>query len=486
MKRIDILIKGLFLLLAVSSFSTAYTQLNVGENREIKIYSSQKAKRDMLIQQKSMKLIPDIETEIQLINVYPQVKYQEILGFGGAFTETSAYNFAQVSDTIKRNIAEAYFDKEKGLGVNFCRAHINSSDFSLAEYTYVTGNDKELKTFSIDNDRKYIIPFIKAAQKYSNDLLLFASPWSPPGWMKDNKSMVQGGKLLPEHYDTWARYITKYFEEYRKEGINFFGLTVQNEAKAVQTWESCTYTGTDEAVFATKNLRPALNKAGFSNLKIMIWDHNKERVLDRALESFAVKGATDDIWGIAFHWYSGEHFDALRMTHEMFPDKPLILTEFCRGGSSSNSSEVSVPYSDWTDVEAYANEMIGDFNNYMAAATDWNMIVDLKGGPYHNRDSGVKAQIVVDKENNTFTLGNIYYAVGHFSKFVKRGAKRIGSSSYNDFLRVTAFQNPSGEVVVIVLNKAERVFSPKLRIYDCTAGLDIPAKSLTTLIIPAK
>ena len=473
----------LLLCLAIMS---VYTQLYAGLNQKITIYSSQKANSNMLEQQKSVELIPDIETENQLINVYPQLKYQEILGFGGAFTETSAYNFAQVSDSVRRKIAEAYFDTEKGLGFNFCRTHINSCDFSIAEYTNVADNDNELKTFNIDNDRKYIIPFIKAAQNFNKDLFLFASPWSPPGWMKDNKSMIHGGKLLPEHYDTWARYMTKFFEEYKKEGINFFGLTIQNEAKAVQTWESCIYTGKDEAVFATKNLRPTLNKAGFNNLKIMIWDHNKERVLDRATESFAVKGAKDAIWGIAFHWYSGEHFDALRMTHEMFPDKPLILTEFCRGGSSANGSKAAVPYSDWGDVEAYANEMIGDFNNYMSAATDWNMIVDLKGGPYHNRNGGVKAQLIVDKENNTFTLGNIYYAVGHFSKFVKRGAKRIGSSSYNDSLHVTAFQNPTGEVVVIVLNKAEQAFSPKLRIYDCTAGLDIPAKSLTTLVIPAK
>lgn len=484
MKNNNDLIKSFLLLLVLSSLSTAFAQLTTGKNKEIKIYTSQKAKQNMLEQQKSLVLVPDIETENQLVNIYPQIKYQEILGFGGAFTETSGYNFAQVSDSIKKKIAEAYFDKEKGLGFNFCRTHINSCDFAIGEYTYVAENDKKLKTFNIDNDRKYIIPFIKAAQELNSDIFLFASPWSPPSWMKDNKTMMQGGKLLPEHYDTWAKYMTKYFEEYKKERIDFFGLTVQNEAKAVQTWESCFYTGTDEAIFVTKNLRPTLDKAGFKDIKIMIWDHNKERVLDRANESFAVEGTKAAIWGVAFHWYSGEHFDALRMTHEMFPDKPLILTEFCRGGSSSNDSEAEVPYSDWADVEAYANEMIGDFNNFMAASIDWNMIVDLKGGPYHNRVGGVKAQIIVDKENNSFSLSDIYYAVGHFSKFVNRGAKRIGSSSYNDSIHVTAFQNPNREVVVIVLNKSEQAYSPKLRIHDCTAGINVPAKSLTTLIIP--
>ncbi len=478
--------KRSLILLLLLVFMCASAQLNAGLQQVIKIFSSQKTEKNMLVEQKSVKLIPDFETENQLINVYPDLKYQEIIGFGGAFTETSAYNFAQVSDSVKSKIIDAYFDVDKGLGFNFCRTHINSCDFSLNEYTYVDDNDRTLKTFSIKRDKEYVIPFIKAALKSNPDLFLFASPWSPPGWMKTNNKMIQGGKLLPEHYDTWARYMTRFFEEYKKEGINFFGLTVQNEAKAVQTWESCIYSATDEAVFVTKNLRPTLNEAGFNDLKIMIWDHNKERVLERAKESFAVKEASNDIWGIAFHWYSGEHFDALKMTHEMFPDKPLLLTEFCRGGSLSNDSKVTVPYSDWVDVEAYANEIIGDFNNYAAGITDWNMIVDLKGGPYHNRDNGVKAQIIVDKANNTFTFGDIYYAVGHFSKFIKRGAKRIGSSTFDDSLRVTAFQNPNGEVVVIILNKAEKAFSPKLRIQDCTAGLEIPAKSLTTLIIPVE
>jgi O-Glycosyl hydrolase len=473
--------KALLIVALVGSFTMSVAAQG---NLKVKVFSSDMANiKQMLVEKQTTELIPDIETENLLINVYPQLKYQEILGFGGAMTETSAYNLAQVSDDVKEKIIQAYFDKEKGLAVNFCRTHIHSSDFSLAQYTYVKDGDVELKTFNIDQDRKYILPMIKAAQKYAKDLYLLASPWSPPGWMKDTKQMIRGGKLLPEHYDTWARYMTKYFDEYKKEGIEFFCVSVQNEAKAVQTWESCIYSGTEEAVFATKNLRPTLDKSGFKDVKILVWDHNKERVLDRSIESYAVPGAKEAIWGMAFHWYSGEHFDNLRMAHEMFPDKPLLLTEYCRGGSSASAN---IPWGNWTDVEAYANELIGDFNNYMAAAIDWNMIVDTVGGPYHDRTGGCKAHIVVDKAKNSFTLEPTYYAVGHFSKFVKRGAKRIGTSSYNDNLKVTSFQNPNGEVVVVVLNKAEEAFKPKLRIYESTAQLEIPAKSLTTLIVPAK
>ena len=479
--KFEMKVKSIFLLVFAFVFSiTAIAQ----NEMKVKVFSSDRATiKEMLVQKESVTLVRDVETENQLINVYPQMIYQDILGFGGSFTETSAYNFAQVSDDVKMKIAEAYFDKEKGIGVNFCRTHIHSADFSLSLYNYTEDGDTELKTFTLERDRKYVIPMIKAAQKYTSELYLLASPWSPPGWMKDSGKMIQGGKLLPEHYDTWARYMTKFFEEYKKEGIEFFGVTVQNEPKAVQTWESCVYSGTEEAVFAVKNLRPTLDKAGFKDVKIMVWDHNKERVLDRAIESFAVPGAKEAIWGVGFHWYSGDHFEALRMTHEMFPDKHLLLTEFCRGmpRASDNPSAAN-----WADVEAYANEMIGDFNNYMAASIDWNMIVDLEGGPYHDRTGGCKAQVVVNKDKNSFTLEPTFYAVGHFSKFVKRGARRIGNSCYNDYLKVTSFRNPDGEVVVVVLNKGEQAMKPKIRIYDCTATLNIPAKSLTTLIVPAK
>jgi glucosylceramidase len=269
-------------------------------------------------------------------------------------------------------------------------------------------------------------------------------------------------------------------------------MSVQNEPKAVQTWESCIYSGEDEGVFVTKNLKPNLKKAGFDDLKILIWDHNKERVVDRALETFAVPGAKDDIWGIGFHWYSGEHFDNLRMAHELFPDKPLILTEFCRGDNNSAPKDQShgMPLPTWDDFEAYANELIGDFNNYTSAACDWNMIVDMNGGPYHNRTGGVKAPIFVDKDNDRYILTACYYAIGHFSKYVKPGAHRIGNSVSFRYegkdvqLPVSTFQNPDGEIVVVILNRNNFICNPLIKIGDDTAPLSIPAKSLITVVIP--
>jgi glucosylceramidase len=426
----------------------------------------------------------DPAAENLVINLYPDISYQEIFGFGGAFTETSAYQFSRMSAETQGKIIKAYFDPVEGLGYNLCRTHIHSCDFSCSRYTYVEDEDKELKTFSIARDQKYILPFIKAAKKIAGDALwLFASPWSPPGWMKSNGDMCHGGRLLDEYYETWAEYFVRYFQEYKKEGIPFFGLTVQNEAIAWQTWESCVYTAKEEAVFVHNYLKPALNAAGLGDIKVMIWDHNKERVYERARDSFAVPGAKDDIWGVAFHWYSGAHFDALSMAHDAFPDKPLLLTEFSVGAAHGETS--IGPHTSWKGMEAYANELIGDFNNYMAAETIWNLLVDETGGPYHDRTGGSRAQIVVNPDKDEIYIEPTYYAIGHFSRFVKRGAKRIGTSSFTQNVGVTAFKNPDGGVVAVALNRGEEALKLRLRMEEITAPVELPEHSLTTFVIPA-
>jgi len=425
----------------------------------------------------------DPSAESRVINLYPEVEFQKIIGFGGAFTEASAYQFSRMSAKSKAKIIKAYFDPKNGLGYNFCRTHIHSCDFTCSRYTYVEDGDKELKTFSIERDRKYILPFIKAAQKAAGkDLLLFASPWSPPGWMKSNGDMCHGGRLLDEYYQAWANYFVRYLQEYKKEGIPFFGVTVQNEAIAVQTWESCLYTAEEEAVFVTKFLKPALKKAGFGETKVMIWDHNKERVYERARDSFAVPGAKDDIWGVAFHWYSGRHFDALEMTHNAFPDKPLILTEYCIGEFYGETARY--PHTSWKGVEIYATELIGDFNHHMAAETIWNLLLDETGGPFHDRDGGVSVDIVVNPEKDEISIEPTYYAIAHFSRFIKRGAVRIGTSCFSDSIDVTAFKNPGGEIVAVVLNHGTEAEKLRLRIEAVTAPVVLPGRSLTTFVIP--
>jgi len=469
--------KALIICILTISSMSLFAQ---ADGKKVKVYLSSATQKEMLVEQQDIVFKQDLETENQLINIYPEFKYQKILGFGAAFTETSAYNFSLLSPELQQQLAELYFGKS-GIGLNFCRTHINACDFSIDEYVYVKDGDVELKTFNIDRDRKYIIPMIKAAQKVNPDLWLFASPWSPPAWMKDTKRVVRGGRLLPEYYDTWAKYFSLYFQEYKKEGIEFFGLTIQNEPKAVQQWESCVWTGKEEGIFATNHLRPTLDKDGFDKIRIIIWDHNKERIMERARESMSIPGAEKAIWGMGHHLYSGDHFDNLRMAHELYPDKTLIATE--NNGYGVRGGDIAA---NWNHIEIYAKETIMNFNNFTSAAVAWNLIVDLKtGGPYHNTPAGdSSAPVWVDPDKKEFVLAPLFYTDGHFSKYIKRGAVRIGNSCYNDAIKVAAFCNPDGEIIVVVLNTTDKETTQKIRLDNCTADFKMPAKSLQTMIIP--
>src|SRR5512133_431863 len=192
------------------------------------------------------KAIQPLETEISVF-VNPAVTFQTLLGIGGAITDASAETFYKLPEDKQKELIKAYYDKTEGIGYTMARTNIHSCDFSSGSYTYIDEGDKELKTFSIEHDKAFRIPLIKRAiEAADNRLLLFASPWSPPAFMKDNNNMLHGGKLLPAYYTAWATYYTKFIEAYEREGIPIWGISVQNEPMAVQTWESCIYSAQEE------------------------------------------------------------------------------------------------------------------------------------------------------------------------------------------------------------------------------------------------
>ena len=260
----------------------------------------------------------------------------------------------------------------KGNGYTLCRTTIHSCDYSGEMYTYDdTPGDKELKNFSIAHDLKDRIPFIKRAQAAAKGhLRLFASPWSPPAWMKTNDDMLHGGKLKPEYSQTWADYFVKYIQAYAREGISIWGLTVQNEALATQVWESCIFTADEEKDFVKKYLGPALKKANLSGVKLMIWDHNRGLIYQRVQPAYDDEDASKYIWGAAFHWYTGDHWDNVRLVHDAFPDKHLLYTE---GGIGGN----------WPAALRLAKNVIYDLNNWTEGWVVWNLMCDQDDGPRH-------------------------------------------------------------------------------------------------------
>ena len=421
--------------------------------------------------------------ENSIVNVFDDVEYQTILGFGGAFTESSAYNYSQMSEENKKLFLESYFDKEKGIGYNFGRTHINSCDFSLKSYTYVDNDDKDLKTFDISHEKQYLIPLIKDAKKYINEeLILFSSPWSPPAFMKDSSKMIEGGKLKKEYMSSWALYYCKYIKEMKKQGIEIWGLTIQNEPLATQPWESCPYSASDEATFAKEYLIPTLEKEGLGDIKVMIWDHNKERVYDRAKEILSDGYLNDKIFGVAYHWYSGEHFEGLKLVAEVLK-KPVICSEFC---CSYNMDPVEI-------AELYSKEMTENINNYMIASCDWNLLLNSYGGPYHNRTyrkeapsmdpvNGCASPIMYNEKEDKLIFTPSYYYIGHFSKYVKRGAKHIATTKYASKIYATAFKNPNGEIVVVITNPNEKE-KVVIRHNGICTEFEMPSHSISTIIL---
>ncbi len=430
----------------------------------------------------------DSITEPAIINVFDEIEYQTVLGFGGAFTESAAYNYAQLTDEQKQDFLKKTFSREDGIGYNFGRTHINSCDFSLDIYTYVENGDTDLSTFNFDRERKYIIPFIKDALEYcSDELVLFASPWSPPAYMKENESPIRGGKLKEEFKKVWARYYAKYIKAMAEEGINISAITVQNEPNAKQTWESCSYSPEDERDFIEQYLDPVLEEEGLGDIKIMVWDHNKERVYDRSKRIFTSEKVKNRVWGVAHHWYSGDHFEGLRLVHEQY-GKELISTEIC-----------GTIYEDPILLaERYGEELFGDFSNFTSAFCDWNLMLSDKGGPFHNRSdkttacagvvfedksSGCHAPVIYDTENKALVYTPIYYYIGHFSKYICRGAKRVATTKYNKNIQAIAFKNPDGKLVLIIMNTADCQLPATVRHNDVCTEITVDSHSIVTILL---
>lgn len=410
------------------------------------------------------------------IFVDPDKTFQTVLGIGGAITDASAETFYKLSKEKQHEIIDAYYNAEKGIGYSLLRTNIQSCDFSSGTYAYVSENDSTLKSFSIEHDKQYRIPMIKEAIKTAGGkLTTYASPWSPPAWMKDTKNALKGGKLLPQYHQAWATMYTLFIKAYEKEGIPIWGLTVQNEPMAVQTWESCVYTAEEERDFVKNFLGPTLHKEGFADKNLVIWDHNRDLLYQRASTVLNDPEAAKYVWGTGFHWYVHDAYENVKRVQEAFPDKHLLFTEGC--SELYNRSRIG----EWRWGEKYGKAIITDFNNGVVGWTDWNILLDETGGPNHVGNM-CYAPLHADTKTGELTYMNSFYYLGHFSKYVKPGAKRIISSSNRDAILTTAFLNTDGSVAVVVMNSGKEDIPYKLWIKGQAAEAMSYAHSMTTLV----
>jgi glucosylceramidase len=413
--------------------------------------------------------------ENEVINIYPERTYQKWEGLGGAVTDAAGYVYAQMSEEQKKEFLKAYFS-EDGLNYRNIRVPIDSCDFSLEMYEAMSNpQDRELATFDMKRNFRHILPLLCDIREFSEQpISLMLSPWSPPAFMKSNQKRTHGGKLLPEYYEFWAEYICKMMEAYEAEGFQVSRISLQNEEKAVQEWDSCVYTAEEEKLFL-KMMHKALLEHGHSGVEIYLWDHNKERLYER-MRDVCDEETKDLFAGAAFHWYSGDHFESLAMAKEVFPDKKLILSESCI------EFKIAGKETNLDSAMRLVHEMIGDMNCGMEAFYDWNMILDEKGGPNHVGNY-CKAPFHYDMRKKQLIRSEIYDYYRHFGAYIRPGAVRIATTKYTKELNAVAFQNPDGQIVLVLQNSGMQKKNAVVRVDGYMAKLVAESKSVNTILI---
>ena len=403
---------------------------------------------------------PDTDgQEMNLLQVYGSISFQQLDGFGGAFTQSSAKLYERMGKANQARIMELLFSKTKGLGYTCGRIPIGACDFSTGNYAYTSPVHPDFDRGILEAEAA--VPMILEAKKYCPELELMASPWSPPAHMKTNGRMCGGGKLLPQARQAYAAYLTSYLHHALKLGLPITRLSLQNEPKARQTWESCLYTAREEGEFLRDFLIPEMENQGLGDIGILLWDHNKERAFLRAREILSMPRMPAAIRGIAFHWYSGDHFENLELCRRFFPDMELVFSEGCvelktaETNAAAQAARQEAENGAWAYGECYAHDIIGDLNAGMNRFIDWNLLLDTQGGPNHVGNY-CSAPILCDPTSGEIAIQPSYRFLAHFSRFLPRGSRRVALSRYTSDIQAAAARTPDGQLVLIAMNATDR------------------------------
>mmetsp|Transcript_38158 Transcript_38158/g.85474 ORF Transcript_38158/g.85474 Transcript_38158/m.85474 type:complete len:488 (+) Transcript_38158:41-1504(+) len=428
---------------------------------------------------------------------------QKVMGFGGAFTEASAIHFKSLSAAKQEEVLELYFGRT-GHQYTVGRVPINSCDFSPQSYSFDdAADDFEMAQFDkeVTHDRDNgMIDFVRAAstkaQSIGNNVVVYGSPWSPPSWMKTGNHAMVGSampclKSDPRYHEAWAKYLSEWMTAYEKAGVEVWGLTVQNEPAFYSNngWEACSYTAAEERDFIKNHLGPQLESDfGEGGKKIMMFDWNKDSLVDWADTILSDAEAAKYVWGVGLHWYSGDFFDQVWYVSHNY-DKPVLGTEGC-------NCDYDLPNypDDWSRAARYAHDIIGDMTNGVIGWTDWNLLLDVEtqsgsGGPNHAGNNCFAQIHVVGGE---LEITPSYYAYGHFSRYLTPGsvvfpytASGWGSSNVEGL----SARRPDGSWVMILLNNGQSDLQVGIQTSSEAAAagqvrVTLPAQSVGTVVFP--
>lgn len=425
-----------------------------------------------------------VREDVPALFLDPERRFQTLEGIGAAITDASAEVFAQLPGAAQRELLDACWNPATGHGYAITRTSIHSCDFSSESYSYVEDGDETLASFDIERDRRHRIPLVRAAQDAAGgSLKLLASPWSAPAWMKDNGSMLEGGRLLPAYRDLWARYVARFLSAWADEGLSFWGLTVQNEPAASQRWESMLWSAEEERDFVRDHLAPALRDAGHGAMRVIGWDHNRDLLPHRARVLLDDPEAAGLFWGVGFHWYetwtgSEQLFRNVAAVSAAHPETHLLMTEACVEGFERARLD------DWAHAEHYARALVGDLGAGACGWVDWNFLLDMDGGPNHVGNHCF-APIHADTETGELVFTRSHQVLGHFARFLRPGAERINATTSRSTLPTVAFRAPQGHLVAVVLNEHDEETAYDLHVGAAGVRLSIPPHAVQTLVCEA-
>ena len=374
------------------------------------------------------------------INLSPSKKFQQILGFGAALTDSSCYMFNQLAPAAREQLFHELFHPSE-MGFNVCRTCVGSSDYATKAYSYDEGEpDPELTRFSIDYDREYILPMLRVARKVNPDLFLFSSPWSPPGWMKPNRSML-GGSMQRKYMPSYANYFLKFLQAYEVEGVPIQAITIQNEVDTEQDsrMPACTWPQEYEADFVRHNLGPLFEQRGVKT-KIWIIDHNYN-LWGRALGELETDDVRKYTNAIAWHGYVGQP-EWMNRVRDKYPDIEMYWTE---GGPDYKAPDYATDWSNWSIT------FTGILRNWCRSITAWNFALDQQGRPNIGPFS-CGGLVTIHAESKEITRSGQYWAFAHYCRVVRRGARRFETVSETQGVHHVGFENVDGERVLVVTN----------------------------------
>jgi len=421
-----------------------------------------------LAQKKPLTFVKRRPSNLPSIAIEPYLPGQSILGIGASFEHATCYNVSRLDPAKRAEVLDRLVNPESGIGMNLMRICIGTSDF-VGEPWYSYDDippgetDPMLEHFSIAKDRAYVLPVLKTALEKNPGLRFFASPWSPPGWMKNSGSMC-GGRLLPEYYGVYAQYLCRFIKAYEAEGIPVYALTVQNEpGVSTPAYPSCWWNGLEQCDFIKNHLGPALKENALVT-RIWCFDHNFNntkfpKMILRDPE------AAQYVDGTAFHCYEGKP-TAMSGFAKMFPENPVYFTE---GSTYGVRGAIQ--------IMEFFRHMAGTYNA-------WVTIIDDNGKPNNGPHHCDPTCIVLHSDSLALEYRFDYYMYGHFAKFVKRGAVRLRSEKGDLRFSNVAFRNPDRTIVLVVANDKPEEIAFKIQWKDSMILTTLGPKSVATYTWP--